>query len=316
MGLGVADIEPDPDPFGERVEDRQGRRRVDLGSAVGGDEQGAAGRGRSRRPAARSAGRTVPGWRRVMPRCTSPADRIALADRPPWPGRARITRRPGDAIGCICWAWAGPGAGAVRAGRGLGAGCARCSQRHRSGRSSFAELSVLFSGTPSSSLGYHVREGVDHVTAARSAPGLLELRDSASGPAGSEPRPADDRRVRRPVRGRAGSSRCSPGSSAAGRSGSPTSSTGSTRPTSTGSSPPRSSPTSRSSSRRTGWPTTGTAPGIVVDDGEYGPTVEIEDSHPRRPVDRSPGGARGDRLPGATRRLQPPRPRSRGGMNQ
>ena len=43
VGLGVADVEPDPDPFGERVEDREGRRRVDLRAAVGGDEQGAEG---------------------------------------------------------------------------------------------------------------------------------------------------------------------------------------------------------------------------------------------------------------------------------
>ena len=32
--------------------------------------------------------------------------------------------------------------------------------------------------------------------------------------------------------------------------------------------------------------------GIVVADGEYGPSVEIEDSHPGRPVDRPPGRAR------------------------
>ena len=43
MGLGVADVEPDPDALGERVEDRDGRRWVELRPAVGGDEQRAEG---------------------------------------------------------------------------------------------------------------------------------------------------------------------------------------------------------------------------------------------------------------------------------
>ncbi len=39
VGLGVADVEPDSDALGEGVEDREGRRWVDLRPAVGGDEQ-------------------------------------------------------------------------------------------------------------------------------------------------------------------------------------------------------------------------------------------------------------------------------------
>ena len=77
VGLSVADIEPDSDPFGERVEDRQGRRRIDLRAAVGGDEQGAQGEvdfgvGLRDEP---GEPRPVGGAR--APRRTAPADRTA-----------------------------------------------------------------------------------------------------------------------------------------------------------------------------------------------------------------------------------------------
>ena len=44
VGLGVADVEADPDPLGECVEDRQGRRGIELRTAIGGDEQRAEGK--------------------------------------------------------------------------------------------------------------------------------------------------------------------------------------------------------------------------------------------------------------------------------
>ena len=40
MGLGVSDIEPDPDTFGECVKDRERWRGVDIRPPVGGDQQG------------------------------------------------------------------------------------------------------------------------------------------------------------------------------------------------------------------------------------------------------------------------------------
>ena len=56
------------------------------------------------------------------------------------------------------------------------------------------------------------------------------------------------------------------------------------------------------------------ASGIVLDDGEYGADGRDRGLDPRRPVDRPPGRARARRLPRAPRRVQPPRPRERGGL--
>ena len=54
--------------------------------------------------------------------------------------------------------------------------------------------------------------------------------------------------------------------------------------------------------------------GIVIEDGEYGPTVEIEDSTRVDPWIVRQAEREVDRLPRSARRVQPPRSRSRGGM--
>ena len=76
---------------------------------------------------------------------------------------------------------------------------------------------------------------------------------------------------------------------------------------STGCSAARSWPTSCSSSRRTGWPTTGTRPASCSTRRPVRPDAHHRGFEPGRSVDRPPGRARGRRLPGARCRLQPPR---------
>ena len=126
-----------------------------------------------------------------------------------------------------------------------------------------------------------VEGGSIDVTVARTAPGSLRLRDAPARPARARPRPADDRRVRRPVHGRSGSRPRRPPRARPADPRSPTSSIGSTRPTSTGSSP-RAVVADVALQLQANWMADyRNSSGIVVDDGPYGPTVDDRGLQPR-----------------------------------
>ena len=223
--LRVADVEADPDPLGERVEDRQRRSR-------------------DRDPGRPSAAiisapiaRSISASGRATMRANAPAVGGAggLVVRHPGIVRREPTRQPiGEAVVC--------------------------------------------SAIPTGPVGYPVEEGDRRDRRANRARPLAPPRPPRPGLPDAGSRAADDRRIRRPVRGRSGIvdllARLERG-----------------RPIRIADLvdrlnatyldwlfPTASSSTRSSSSRRTGWPTTATPRGSSLDDGAYGPTIEVEDS--------------------------------------